>query len=167
MHHVDHSNIGPGPLKYRQDSDPLWRRDTRPPKEIFKSKHDGGGFHPRVESPHTSDVPHTPTLHDWINKNEWSSYLSTTRDPKLKWTGKYLYKINTPTGKGIDLEATLGNDYPPEHRHEQEVMFPGGVDPQFIEGAYRVFPSGPMGKWITPIPLKYAPNPFYNGGRAV
>jgi hypothetical protein len=115
-----------------------------------------------VQSPTGAHAAHTPHLQHWVSSNPRSSFVATSLDPRLKWEGKYLYKIRPPVQTGIDLNATLGRNYPPAHRFEQEVTFPGGIEARYIEGAYQLWPSGPMGKWIPPIRGKFIPNPKFN-----
>ncbi|MGW8430323.1 scabin-related ADP-ribosyltransferase [Curtobacterium citreum] len=129
-------------LRVRGGTRPLWRSDNRDPSEIFEH-----GF-----------TPHRPDgdvdLWEYAARNPPSQYVSTTTDPSLfkQWPTDYRYTIADP-GHGVDVNATLGARSP--FPHEQEIAFPGGVQPQYVTGAHPVLPGGQLGEWI-PNPSRLA-----------
>jgi hypothetical protein len=137
-HNVDLSSMPESPT-WRESSEPLYRGDGRSPDEIFQK-----GFEPK-------DVSHTD-LRNFVETNRPSAFVSTSRDPEVyqNFPSQFRYTVEAPGG--IDVNATLGKHV---FSHEQEIAFPGGVDPRFIRGAHPVIDGkGTLGEWI--------PNPGFN-----
>lgn len=137
-HHVDLSSMPESPT-WRESSEPLYRGDGRSPDEIFQH-----GFHPKD--------PSNTDLRKFVETNNPSAFVSTSRDPEVyqNFPSEFRYTVEAPGG--VDVNATLGKHM---FSHEQEIAFPGGVDPRFIKGAHPVIDSkGTLGEWI--------PNPGFN-----
>ena len=81
-------------------------------------------------------------------------FVSTTKDVSLadQFSSKngYVYEIRSQ--KGVDVNATLGDDADAFFPEQVEVSIPGGVLPSDIKGAY------PKGKVA---PEHFIPNPNY------
>ncbi|MFF1922880.1 enterotoxin A family protein [Streptomyces sp. NPDC058221] len=107
---------------YRATNEPLFRSDNRDPSVIFQE-----GFAPK--NTHNAD------LDNYVLTNQPAIYVSTSTSAPLafSWGAKYVYDIRTPTG-GIDVNTTYGSHSP--YPDQEEVAFPGGVDPKYIKGAW-------------------------------
>jgi len=127
--------ITPTPV-WRETAEPLFRFDNRAPEQIF-----GEGFGPR--NPANTDML------GYVKNNDPSAFVGTTRNEVLDWGTKFRYQVDAPGG--IDVNQTLDKVYFPA---EQEIAFPGGIQPQFIKGAHTLGPGGAPGEWI--------PNPGFN-----
>jgi uncharacterized protein YukE len=130
--------ITPTPV-WRETAEPLFRFDNRAPDQIF-----GEGFAPR--NPANTD------LLGYVKNNDPSAFVGTTQNEVLDWGSKFRYEVQAPGG--VDVNQTLGKVYFPA---EQEIAFPGGIQPQFIKGANPLSPSGGLGDWIPNSGFK--PNP--------
>lgn len=134
---IDLSRMPEKPV-WRDTTEPLYRSDGRDPSVIFQE-----GFKPLN--------PDEVNLRQFVNTNNPSAFVSTTRDPELykNWGKEFRYEVEAPGG--IDVNQSLG---PHPLQHEAEIAFPGGVDPRFIKGVHRVNPDGSLGEWI--------PNPNFH-----
>jgi uncharacterized protein YukE len=121
--------ITPAPV-WRETAEPLFRFDNRAPDQIFSE-----GFGPR--NPANTD------LLGYVKNNDPSAFVGTTQNEVLDWGSKFRYEIQAPGG--VDVNQTLGKVYFPA---EQEIAFPGGIQPQFIKGANPLSPTGGPGDWI-------------------
>ncbi|MFI7539036.1 hypothetical protein [Streptosporangium sp. NPDC049376] len=124
---------------WRRDSEPVYRSDTRHPDEIFSA-----GFRPK--NPHNTD------LNGYVEHLDPSSrqtaYVSTSYSDRihLQWHeyGRqgWVYDIRTPGGTGLRL---------PNSSYD-EVVFPGGVSPEYVMRArpYQVSRKGDVtvGDWL-------------------
>jgi uncharacterized protein YukE len=135
---VDVESITPQPV-WRETAEPLFRFENRPTETIFND-----GFAPR--NPANTD------LLDYVQNNTPSAFVSTTQNDVLAWGSKFRYEIQAPGG--IDVNQSLGKVIFPG---EQEIAFPGGIQPQYIKGANPLGPNGELGEWI-PNP-GFKPNP--------
>ncbi|BDM74997.1 hypothetical protein HEK616_84840 (plasmid) [Streptomyces nigrescens] len=133
-HSVDVDSISHQPV-WREDHEPLYRNDNRDPDEIFDQ-----GFHPRD--------PSNADLHGYVEGNQASAFVGTTKDADANWLTKYRYEVDAPGG--IDVNQTLPSN---KYRGEEEIAFPGGIDRQHIKGAWEILPDGTKGEWM--------PNPQY------
>lgn len=117
------------------ESPVLYRADTRLPSEIFDL-----GF-----EPHGKNM----NLMDHVSGSDTSGYVATTKSPGFAagWIGEdsYVYSIQN-SGKGVDVNATLGSRSPIPH--QQEVAVPGGIPSSGIIGAQRVLPGNKLGPMI-------------------
>ena len=130
----------------RTTNELLYRSDDRPPKVIFEE-----GF--QVLDASNND------LNTFVNDNNASNFVSTTRDENLyqRWGSDFRYTIDAPGG--IDVDATMpdGPYAPHTAAPEFEIAFQGGIPAENIVGAHPVLPDGGLGDWI--------PNPNYSGGK--
>ncbi|WP_411139025.1 putative T7SS-secreted protein [Streptomyces sp. C10] len=131
---VDVDSISHKPV-WREDHEPLYRNDNRHPQEIFDQ-----GFHPRD--------PSNADLYGYVEGNQASAFVGTTKDADANWLTKYRYEVDAPGG--IDVNQTLPSN---KYRDEQEIAFPGGIDRKHIKGAWELLPDGTKGEWM--------PNPQY------
>jgi len=119
--------------KSASKSTTVHRGDGRSSDEIFKE-----GFKPKDANSKTS-------LEDYVNKNESSKYVSTSKDlevaenfaksERLKTGEGYVYAISKETHEGIDVNKVLDRNI---YRHENEIAFPGGISPDKIQGVTKV-----------------------------
>ncbi|MCX4638168.1 hypothetical protein OG775_24110 [Streptomyces platensis] len=131
---VDVDSISHKPV-WREDHEPLYRNDNRHPQEIFDQ-----GFHPRDTS--------NADLYGYVEGNQSSAFVGTTKDADADWLTKYRYEVDAPGG--IDVNQTLPNN---KYRGEEEIAFAGGIDRRHIKGAWEILPGGTKGEWM--------PNPQY------
>ncbi|MFG2894914.1 putative T7SS-secreted protein [Streptomyces sp. NPDC048248] len=131
---VDVDSISHTPV-WREDHEPLYRNDSRDPEEIFDQ-----GFHPRDSS--------NADLYGYVEGNQASAFVGTTKDADANWLTKYRYEVDAPGG--IDVNQTLPHN---KYRGEEEIAFPGGIDRRHIKGAWELLPDGSKGEWT--------PNPQY------
>ncbi|MGH8879901.1 MAG: scabin-related ADP-ribosyltransferase, partial [Stackebrandtia sp.] len=116
---VDVGRIEPAP-QYRSDCHPVYRADRRAPQAIFDE-----GFAARDVQDGQYDV------RSYVLQNQPSPFVSTTyRDDLYKdWKSPYYYFVDAPGG--VDVNATIGDDH--KFADQEEVAFPGGILPRFIE----------------------------------
>lgn len=142
---IDVDAITPAP-QWRASNETLYRLDNRPPDVIAEQ-----GFAPRG----------TPTdLVRFTQTNEPSSFVSTSvADDLYKdrayWDRRFQYEIDAPGG--IDVNRTLSwsdNRFP----GEAEVAFPGGIQAQYIRGAWELVPDPAGGP---PVRGRWIPNPNF------
>lgn len=113
-------------LYFRDDTDLLYRQDTRPPEVVFEE-----GFAVRPDYRDYSKVTH---------------FISTTRNPALVYLKPsstervFLYTIDAPGG--IDLNKTVGIG---ASAYQQEVSFPGGIRRENIQSAVEILSTGEQG----------------------
>ncbi|MDH6133294.1 uncharacterized protein YukE [Kitasatospora sp. MAA4] len=153
---VDIDAISHTPV-FRDTNGPLYRMANRPPEQAFKE-----GF-----APH--DTGKTDLLR-YANGGYDSAFVGTSKVPEIsaKFLRRFQYEFDAPGG--IDVNATLGELSP--HPGEQEVVFPGGIRPEFIKGAWEMGPDGstrmawhpnpdyvPRAPGAPPPPPPAAPNP--------
>ncbi|WP_344027447.1 scabin-related ADP-ribosyltransferase [Streptomyces luteireticuli] len=124
---VDVERISPKPV-WRTERGPLYRFDSRPPEEIFKT-----GFSPREAGLRNGD------LRGYQGNNQESMFVSTTDKAwlgggKFGKKGMWRYTIEAP--HGVDVNATLGSTA--GYAGEREIAFPGGIKPVYIKGAEQV-----------------------------
>ncbi|MFJ3952873.1 putative T7SS-secreted protein [Streptomyces libani] len=131
---VDIDSMSHKPV-WREDHEPLYRNDNRHPEEIFDQ-----GFHPRDTS--------NADLYGYVEGNQASAFVGTTKDADADWLTKYRYEVDAPGG--IDVNQTLPNN---KYRGEEEIAFAGGIDRRHIKGAWEILPGGTKGEWM--------PNPQY------
>ncbi|MER7811913.1 hypothetical protein [Streptomyces sp900116325] len=138
-----------GVLQFRTDNNPLFRDDTRFPPTIFET-----GFAPKD--------PSNTDLLDFVSQNTPSAFVSTTRREQLNFLGGgtdearvFRFRIRAPGG--IDINQTLGEASP--LAFQSEVSFPGGIRPEFIEGAQLVRRGGAP---FLPVDVgNFVPNPNF------
>ncbi|WP_459650942.1 scabin-related ADP-ribosyltransferase [Kitasatospora sp. Ki12] len=121
-------------LLAEQSTPPMWRHDLgllyrwerqRPGMQDYEHVFEQG-LAPRQENRHVD-------LRDYVGNNEASSFVSTTRSDRAQhvdWGTHRRYVIDAPGG--IDVRATL--EQPGLTELENEVAFPGGIDPQYVVG---------------------------------
>ncbi|WP_197376631.1 WXG100-like domain-containing protein [Mycolicibacterium baixiangningiae] len=118
-----------GALFFRDDTDLLYREDTRPPEVVFAE-----GF---------AINPDTRGLSKVFN------FISTTRNPELGYlkptsTGRrFRYTIDAPGG--VDVNRTVGID---PSAYQQEISFPGGIRRENIVSAVEILPPGQHGSAV-------------------
>jgi hypothetical protein len=139
---VDVDAITPDPV-WRDTDEPLFRSDDRSPDEIFE---DG------LEARNSDNVD----LESHVFLDRPSAFVASTTNEDLYKHPEYRdrdyrYVIHAPGG--IDVNTTLP-DARTTFPGEDEIAFPGGVDPRFISGAHEVNPDGTLGRWI--------PNPDFD-----
>jgi hypothetical protein len=148
--HVDISAIRPRPRfrgspfsstrpVWRRDNRPVYRSDTRHPDEIFSE-----GLQPR--DPRNTDLNGYVAFLDARARS--SAFVSTSYRPTThqEWHeyGRqgWVYEVSTPGGTGLRLP----------HSSYDEVVFPGGVAPDYITRArpYEVSRKGEttVGDWL-------------------
>ncbi|MER7944419.1 hypothetical protein [Streptomyces sp. NPDC094458] len=145
-------STGANPLgvpQFRTDNNPLFRDDTRFPLTIFET-----GFAPK-------DPSNTDIL-DFVSQNTPSAFVSTTRREELNFLGAgtgenlvFRFRIRAPGG--IDINRTFGEASP--LAFQSEVSFPGGIRPEFIEGAQLVKQGG--GPFLPVVVGNFVPNPNF------
>ncbi|MFD8549400.1 hypothetical protein [Streptomyces sp. NPDC059649] len=106
-----------------------------PSRRVFDQR-----FHPRD--------PFNADLYGYVEGNQASAFVGTTKDADANWLTKYRYEVDAPGG--IDVNQTLPSN---KYRGEEEIAFPGGIDRQHIKGAWQILPDGTKGEWM--------PNPQY------
>lgn len=139
---VDVDAITPEPI-WRDTDEPLYRSDHNRPEVIFND-----GLEPRnVEN---------VDLDSHVFHDQPSAFVATTTNEDLYRHPEYVvrpYRYTIDAPGGIDVVTTL-----PESRvefpGEDEIAFPGGVDPRYIVGAHPVNHDGTLGEW--------EPNPNYD-----
>lgn len=138
---VDVDAITPQPVEWRDSNEDLYRSDPGDPDVIFEQ-----GFFPY-------DVTNTDLQEHAEDRNAETAFVATTRNEYLygDWDKpSYRYTLELPGG--IEVNATLGNSSP--YPHEDEIAFPGGIQPQYIKGANEVDEAGNLGPWV--------PNPNFD-----
>ncbi|MFE5766114.1 lonely Cys domain-containing protein, partial [Streptomyces sp. NPDC056492] len=152
---VDVSSITPSPTWSTQSE--LYRADSRDPAVLFTE-----GIHPRD--------PGNLDLYDFVRSgaDERAAYGFVSTSSSLDRTlgrrdSGFVLALDAPGG--IDVTETFADrGIPYEFAEQQEVVFPGGIGPQRIKGAWRIVPgSAPgdpntLGEWI-PNPNHTAPQP--------
>ncbi|WP_375153044.1 hypothetical protein [Streptomyces sp. SM18] len=144
----------PHPMRWRTDTDPLYRFAPLGPQEVFLNglRAKGTGL------AHVLDHVHNGT-------GQGSGYVSAGRDTEYVATSirrtpedaaaldaRYRWRYDLDLPGGIDVNGTLGMASP--HPGRREVLFPGGVAPRFIRGAQRMLDGEPFGP--------YRANPEYH-----
>ncbi len=126
------------------------RGDSRPPSVIFQS-----GFEPRENGTINRD-----TLRDYAQNNTPGPYVSTTRSEQVAEDfadpNGWVYHMDTPTSRAIDVNHALGNDSP--YPEEQEIAVAGGIAGSNIKEARNV-ETGEIRKNPNYRPLEAPPPP--------
>ncbi|MFE5565014.1 hypothetical protein ACFQ68_08485 [Amycolatopsis japonica] len=139
--------LAPEPV-WRSTAEPLYRLENREPAEVFES-----GFSPWDTEGGQYDIP------SYVAVNQPSPFVSTTyrEDMYQEWNKRWQYVIDAPWG--IDVNASIGNTH--DYAGQEEVVFPGGVAPEFIQGVREII-SGDDGKTLGPL----IPNPNFRPWRS-
>ncbi|MEU4446658.1 toxin glutamine deamidase domain-containing protein [Actinosynnema sp. NPDC050801] len=132
--HVTPEAIRPTPV-WNTSPDPLYRFDTRPPVTEDGNIDPNGpfvqGMKPRTGGRTDGD------LSTYQSANKETMFVGSTKNVWIggKWgrPGMWRYEIATPAGAGVDVNATLGDKT--AKPGENEIVFPGGVKPEFIVSA--------------------------------
>ncbi len=162
--HVTPDTIRPAPV-WNTSPGPLYRFDTRPPVTEDGSIDPNGpfvvGMKPRTGGRTDGDLP------TYQSANKETMFVGSTKNVWIggKWgrPGMWRYEIATPPGAGIDVNATLGDQT--AKPGENEVVFPGGLKPEFIVSAEPVVQ--PHLSLEPPPPSTFGPkvlNPNHNPG---
>ncbi|MYR56183.1 hypothetical protein GTY54_07935, partial [Streptomyces sp. SID625] len=154
----------PHPVRWRDDTAPLYRFADAPPQEVFRT----GLRAPGRELPSVLD-------HVYHGGSRDSVYVSATRDAtyverslRMNPRGaaaldaRYRWRYDLDVPGGIDVNATLGFASP--YPDQREVLLPGGVAPHFVRGAQRMLNGRPFGPY-TPNPGHRPPQAREAGGR--
>ncbi|WP_461121209.1 scabin-related ADP-ribosyltransferase [Saccharothrix stipae] len=162
--HVTPETIRPTPV-WNTSPDPLYRFDTRPPVTEDGNIDPNGpfvqGMKPRTGGRTDGD------LSTYQSANKETMFVGSTKNVWIggKWgrPGMWRYEIATPAGAGVDVNATLGDKT--AKPGENEIVFPGGVKPEFIVSAEPVVQ--PHLSLTPPPPSTFGPkilNPNYDPG---
>jgi hypothetical protein len=140
---VDVSHLGENTV-WRQTNEPLYRVDTRHPLAdgIF-----GDGFAPRNKN--------VTNLDNYVGFNTDSGFVSTSRKAEF-WAeanGEWYYKIDAPGG--VDVNASIGKH---TYQSEEEIAMPGGIRPERIQGAWKMFRDPKTGARSL---VEWVPNPGF------
>ncbi len=130
-------------LRVRGGTRPLWRSDNRGPSEIFERTGSG-----RTALTATSTCGEYAAPKPAVAVRQHHDQLV----PLQGLADRLRYTITDP-GHGVDVNAALGARSP--FPHEQEIAFPGGVQPQYVTVHIRSSPAGQLGEWI-PNPSRLA-----------
>lgn len=100
--------------------DHTFRGDNRPPDEIFRT-----GFQNRANG-----TISRASLLDYAEHNTAGPYVSTSRNADVaadfvEHTGGWVYEIDTPQDRAIDVNHVLGRDSP--YPGEEEIAVAGGI----------------------------------------
>lgn len=143
---------------WQDDSDVLFRSDSRAPHEILP---DGGFKMADADKP----VDFLQHVHGQTN-----AFVSTSTNPEIAIgfgaakkdddTMGYVYRVKAPGGILTDKTQDRAGDNRTRYA-ESEVVFPGGIRTQYIEGWHKIEVDSTGKRTLGP----FVPNPAYIGGR--
>jgi hypothetical protein len=115
---------GPVPQRvvYRQDDEPLYRWENRPPHVVF------------VEGIPSWNARLPTSLRLYARDGQPTGYVSTTRNPHMLWLGaedgaRYIYRYKLSVPGGIDMVQSLGRA---ANAEQQEVIFWQGIRARYV-----------------------------------
>jgi len=113
------------------------RWDSRHPDEVFQY-----GIRPQYEPQEGEDLAHANIdLGSYLDSHPHSIFVGTVRyhranDQNIRWKPHNIqnhFEYEIFAHGGIDINNTIGEDH--QHAHRNEVVFPGGIRPEFIRTA--------------------------------